>query len=473
MSVTFRVSDVAVGEPDKSAKLDVSSRIKKALNIDVEAWGTNHGSDLLAGAQWMNGFLRAIHTAFAGHYPLVLSPDDVWTAVAQGFAAHVNANADTLRRRFVAHEGRALIEIEPPNFEKGSPRNDWMGAFSELSERIAEHIGTKRDLLVGAFSTTGPIAKAASEIALMDAMKAYFVFGVKTLCGIPTITLLGTPDDWKQIRRRARVLSEFDCAVWVESLVEVLDEFVAASEGRQDREFWESLYKIGGGSGGPYVTGAVNVFYPYLADSRRNAAAVSWRDRASSSKAAPTAERLPSGICSVPFTWTCRGSAHPMRFLGGFMGATQDATTLAVRPVLGWAVGNDPCTVPRDGAETSATDSSPPDAGSDPWSSDDEQGESNSVVVELGARDRNEHRNIKWVDGVLTVGRAQTNGLCLPARNVSKRHARISLEAGRYFVTDLNSTNGTYVNRVRVHGPVRLSAGDRVYVGDYVLIIKL
>jgi hypothetical protein len=70
-----------------------------------------------------------------------------------------------------------------------------------------------------------------------------------------------------------------------------------------------------------------------------------------------------------------------------------------------------------------------------------------------------------------TVGRVQGNDICLPGGNVSKRHARFSFRGGQLFVTDLQSTNGTYLNRVRINESRPVNKGDRVYIGDYVFRI--
>src|SRR5262245_22121 len=60
----------------------------------------------------------------------------------------------------------------------------------------------------------------------------------------------------------------------------------------------------------------------------------------------------------------------------------------------------------------------------------------------------------------------------LPKGNVSKRHARLVFRDGRYIVTDLNSTNGTYVNRRRINQATIVRQGDRIYIGDFVLRIE-
>ena len=67
----------------------------------------------------------------------------------------------------------------------------------------------------------------------------------------------------------------------------------------------------------------------------------------------------------------------------------------------------------------------------------------------------------------------QGNDLMLPKGNVSKRHARLIFRDSRFIVTDLNSTNGTYVNRRRISQATIVREGDRIYIGDFVLRIEM
>jgi len=57
---------------------------------------------------------------------------------------------------------------------------------------------------------------------------------------------------------------------------------------------------------------------------------------------------------------------------------------------------------------------------------------------------------------------------CIKARGISRIHGKISREAGEYYLEDLNSTNGTYLNggRLEVHEKVRIQAGDRIGFAD-------
>lgn len=59
---------------------------------------------------------------------------------------------------------------------------------------------------------------------------------------------------------------------------------------------------------------------------------------------------------------------------------------------------------------------------------------------------------------VLGRERARTD-IALPDESVSKRHARVYAEAGAWFLEDLNSSNGTYLDHRRVDRPVRLHLG--------------
>jgi len=90
------------------------------------------------------------------------------------------------------------------------------------------------------------------------------------------------------------------------------------------------------------------------------------------------------------------------------------------------------------------------------------------VISEKGGAERRE----AFEQLEISVGRVQGNDLMLPKGNVSKRHARLMLRDNRFIVTDLNSTNGTYVNRRRISQATIVREGDRIYIGDFVLRIE-
>ena len=341
MSITFDVNKKALqsmGQKMNGKVNSVVAGLNTRTKSTVEAAGGNH-SDLVE-STYSHGLLDAMHMSFDRHYPLIITPDVIWLTIAQGFANHVNQNAEQLRKRFVDHEGKKMLLIQRDSFVKGSPNNDWPGCFSEFSDKIGDHIGKKRDLLVSNFSTTSPIEKAASELVLMDSMKSYFKYAVRTLCGIPRITLTGTENDWFDIRVRAENLAEYDLDWWIKPLLPVLDELVKTAEGNPNIEFWDSFYKKSSGSGGDHITGWVNTLFPYAMNYKeelvKNENNLNWKSDRSWGMGM---DNYPSSLSKVPFKWELDGAiTHDMEFLGGIVGVHQDSTTLAVEPTIGWGV---------------------------------------------------------------------------------------------------------------------------------------
>ena len=289
----------------------------------------------------LNSFVEAVHTAYQSHYPLTLSPDIIWQCVAQGFGIHVNKNAEKLRHMFVAHEGKKKLEVRRDDFVKGSPDNNWEQAFGTFSDKIRENVGDEiHGLLTPEFSTTGPVEKAASQVVLMDTFKEYFEYRVTTLCGIPSITLEGTVEDWKKLREKTLSLSRFDFQWWTDAVKPILDEFVNVSSGAVNKEFWQTIYKVSGGSGGPYITGWVLTLFPYVGyrpeNMRPNGYLQSWGQ--SEVFSGVTTGSFPPGTVSTPFTWQYFEEEFDMYFYAGFLGVGQDKKTLALKPVIGWAV---------------------------------------------------------------------------------------------------------------------------------------
>jgi pilus assembly protein CpaF len=90
------------------------------------------------------------------------------------------------------------------------------------------------------------------------------------------------------------------------------------------------------------------------------------------------------------------------------------------------------------------------------------------VISEKGGAERRE----AFDKNEINVGRVQGNDLMLPKGNVSKHHARLLFRDGRFIVTDLKSTNGTYVNGRKISQATIVREGDKIYVGDFVLRLE-
>jgi predicted component of type VI protein secretion system len=74
--------------------------------------------------------------------------------------------------------------------------------------------------------------------------------------------------------------------------------------------------------------------------------------------------------------------------------------------------------------------------------------------------------------GLTLIGRASTAGLRLQHPSISRKHAEVTRKAERFFIKDLNSQNGTYVNGVRIDRETELFAGDEIVVGTAQLRLR-
>ncbi|MGQ9474728.1 MAG: FHA domain-containing protein [Actinomycetota bacterium] len=88
-----------------------------------------------------------------------------------------------------------------------------------------------------------------------------------------------------------------------------------------------------------------------------------------------------------------------------------------------------------------------------------------AVLVLLDGEKRRGRR--QWEVGEeLVIGRASECPVRLDDEFVSNLHAKIYRLQDRYYVEDLGSTNGTYVNGRRINYPIELRGGDRLKVGQ-------
>lgn len=67
--------------------------------------------------------------------------------------------------------------------------------------------------------------------------------------------------------------------------------------------------------------------------------------------------------------------------------------------------------------------------------------------------------------GTVNIGRSGKNDIVIKDNFVSKNHLQITEQGGTYFIEDLNSANGTYLNGEAVHDIIELRNGDRIGVG--------
>ena len=73
---------------------------------------------------------------------------------------------------------------------------------------------------------------------------------------------------------------------------------------------------------------------------------------------------------------------------------------------------------------------------------------------------------------VISIGRAQNNDVIIDNKGVSNLHAIISNKKGQFYVEDLNSTNGTFLNNQKISSNQKINLKDTLTIGKHNLKIS-
>jgi Domain of unknown function (DUF4419) len=342
-AISFRVDDVTPAqnllpnEPVRTQLVRQCGRPFVAFSHDA--------SFQVVRAPAVHPLVNAVCFAFSEHRPLLLTPDDIWIVIAQGFAQHVNNHAERLRKRFVRHEGKVKVTLNVAAFP--SAPEDWAEMIDMWSEEICRHVVADfESLLVCNFTTTTPTIRTASQVVMMDAFRQYFDYVACVICGIPEITVKGTIDDWCAIRDRVAILEKYDLHWWTHRLLPICDGFIETVKGRPAEHFWRHIYSPKEVYGGNVVTGWLADLFPYLNNDTGSPTVrnpILSKSRARIRVEDGIAQKdFPVGLSQAPISlqWERRIETEEvaLEIVGGFIGVTQNPETKYLQPEIGWAV---------------------------------------------------------------------------------------------------------------------------------------
>lgn len=310
------------------------------------------------------GLLSAVCTAYNQHHHLILRPDDVWQAILTQFSFYVNANAEALRDKFVDFDGKKELVI----LADGTLFTYNFGSFASrmVDEQISKNLkdASVTDWLLPKFSTTCDEDRIVSAVTIMSTLQAYFEYTCMLLCGIPTVTLEGTVEDWRLLRQKIDRLLQYDVSSssslysknvmseWHGMLSKVLDEFVKSKEGNPDLHFWDTVCSHeGGGSGPRYLSGWVTVFACFNSKGEWKGNTTPWYNKIGKSQSCwpkIDMDNLPVGGVSVPVTVNDNGVEYKTQMVAGQMAYNVVGDRLdTIQPRSDWCIALDKKDDPR------------------------------------------------------------------------------------------------------------------------------
>ena len=189
-----------------------------------------------------NNLLKATVLAFAYHLPLRLSPDHIMYAILSAFNIWTNemGGHKKLAEKGIVNPNKTDIKIEidlKPN---------WDQVVDTLGQRLEDAI-TNKDLIQvmkASFTTTTPTINQVKNLTMASIMKNFVRISFSTMCGIPYVTLQGSPQDWEKLKVVANALlslADGELNWWLTDLNKSLDKMIATSQGKGLEKDWLSF----------------------------------------------------------------------------------------------------------------------------------------------------------------------------------------------------------------------------------------
>lgn len=186
-----------------------------------------------------SSFVRSAIEAWGRHSHLVLRPDDVWFTILVQVNFFMEKNAESLRDLFVSHQKQKYLEVWGKS---------WDAVMDDFNAALQSNLKTDwmSEWVSPGFSTTTIDDKRIATVLMMGSMKAFFDYAGGVICGIPSITLLGTKQDWKRLLRKIDRLQDFgmDPKAYANRLRPILSRFVQTFDSpstTETKDFWNQM----------------------------------------------------------------------------------------------------------------------------------------------------------------------------------------------------------------------------------------
>ncbi|KAN0019407.1 hypothetical protein ACTFIU_002615 [Dictyostelium citrinum] len=233
-----------------------------------------------------NSFIYSAWEAYNYHYHLVIRPENIWMAILSQFSFYINKHQKQLRNKFVdfnqddnnekkilqVYTDYPILEVDGSSGSSSSSNSkiQFEKLINDMVNEICKNIKDPsiRDWIIPSFSTTTQSDKIIFSSVLMSTLKKDFIYRYGCKCGLPKVTLLGTVDDWIQLKERSLKLKEFNISnnenlmnKWLDNyLLEILDNFIESSNGKPNKTWWNQIIDFREQSGSSVLSGWLSAF---------------------------------------------------------------------------------------------------------------------------------------------------------------------------------------------------------------------
>ncbi|OHT09188.1 hypothetical protein TRFO_22010 [Tritrichomonas foetus] len=279
------------------------------------------------------GFLQA----YMEHRPITISPDIIWMLIVLAFVTHVDKNKEELRPMFVDFESKKEIMITERDHFDPFDKKEWERIVPKYISQIEKHTGKELlDTLTPDFTTTTTTTRIAGQICIMASMRHYFQYSFFFYgCGIPSVTIEGTVDDWIKIQIKLQALKKYNLEWWIEKIDPIIQEIIKTKKGDVNKSFWLRMirYKRALQFYDPnLIDGWICNFFPYSKQKKPR----HQLDVICFGSDFPAYQKVPLKMIIV----MPNGTKYEikLKMYSGFFGMEQDTKTFNLKPLIGWVI---------------------------------------------------------------------------------------------------------------------------------------
>ena len=192
-----------------------------------------------------HGFVVTAMTAYSNECPLEIRPDDIWLSILVQFNTYANRNEAAVREKILKPGSKENLVLDCQTLDESSDYEIYADDVLRMFQRKVLELDFF-EWAIPTFSTTSIDDQAAAAITIMGQVKGYVNNPVQTGHGIPSVTLHGTKEDWKDILNRIEAFSDYgdEAARWFQLLRPVLQRIVNTIDdptAKSTIDFWEKM----------------------------------------------------------------------------------------------------------------------------------------------------------------------------------------------------------------------------------------
>ncbi|KAN0038524.1 hypothetical protein ACTA71_000702 [Dictyostelium dimigraforme] len=283
LNEVHKLATEKIKENDQNRKLKIEELFNKTKILKSSLENNNNNNNEMEKENeedlkiiiGFNSFIYSAWEAYNYHYHLVIRPDNIWMAIMSQFSFFINKHHKELREKFVhcfQEDSDGYGDGQKKTLEVYMDFPVLETPFEKLTSYMVDEICKNikdpsiRDWIIPSFSTTTTSDKIIFSSVLMSTLKKDFIYKYGCKCGLPKVTLLGTIDDWIQLKERTHRLKEFDNSEmlmrkWVDNyLLEILDNFIESLNGNPNKTWWNQMIDYREQSGSSVLSGWLSSF---------------------------------------------------------------------------------------------------------------------------------------------------------------------------------------------------------------------